>query len=136
MAFQFVKGWPEGSLELQLPPDALGAVTIGSIATVGNNIWVVAGYAADGSNAALQPAFIFDHDPIRNRLLGALGQLMITVDAAHYATDTYAVGDSLTAIAGKFAKPTGANEPVIAKVLAIETATGKMTLLWYGPNHR
>jgi len=136
MAFQIVKGWPFGSLELQLAPGTGGSTRVGDIAFIGAaRDWALASYNEDGSDAGLQPAFLFDRQDLTRKQLGIISSAMIIVDATHYFPDTYAVGDKLTAILGKFAKPEGL-QPAIASILAIDTASGKLTLLWYGPNLR
>jgi len=134
MAFKIIKGWPFGSLELQLYPSADGSTGVGSIATIGATAWALADYAEDGSDAGLQAAFIFDRHDLSGKLLGMVSPAMITIGPAHYAADTYSVGDKLTAAAGKFAKSVG-SQPVIASIMGIDALTTNMTVLWYGPNH-
>lgn len=132
MSFQIVKGWPEGALDITLPPNAATPAAVGQIGWVGAD-WVPANYEALGADAAKQAAFIYDKDAMTTKMVGLVGAAILVVDADHYAADVYAINDKLTAIGGVFAKPTNL-EPVIAKVLAVDAASGKLTILWAGPN--
>lgn len=133
MSFQILKGWPEGALELSIAPNATTPAAVGEIAIVGAD-WTPASYATDGSDASEQAAFIYDQDAVTGKLVGLLGQAILEVDSDHYAADTYAIHDKLTAASGVFAKPT-TSEAVIGKVLAVDATTGKIKILWFGPNH-
>lgn len=134
MSYQIVKGWPnDGAIDVVVTAAAGVTLTGGQIAMIDSNGKAVVGtYAANGSDAGNQPVFIIDNDEVKTgNYTGLMSQCLIEVDADHYAADTYAANASLTASAGKFAKPTSA-EPVIAKVVRVNAATGKMLVLWTG----
>ena len=133
MSFQIVKGWPgEGAIDEQLTPATdvtLSAGVIASIDEDGNG--VVANYDAAGVNAALAAAFVIDVDTVTGKALTLMNACMIEIDATDMATDTYAANDSLTAVAGKFAKPAG-TERVVGKVRSVNATTGKVRIIWSG----
>ena len=57
-------------------------------------------------------------------------QIVIEVDNAHYAADTYAANDALTAKDGKFAKAS-AGEKVLGRVLQYDATSGLMRVMWH-----
>lgn len=134
MAFQVVKGWPSyGAIDEMLVPDTdvdlTGETRIAMINTSGKA--VLGDYDSTGSDSTLMAAFCIDVDKVTDKVVGLMSRAIIEVDADHYASASYSVGDVLTAIGGKFSAPAG-SEPVIAKVISINATTGIMRVLWLG----
>lgn len=83
--------------------------------------------AAPGDKVA---GFIIGVDTQSGNRTMLMGSFILEVDDEHYAADTYAAGDILTAKAGKLAKCTATGEAVLGKVLNYNGTTKKMRVLW------
>lgn len=131
MSYQVVKGWPsDGALDETLAPAPGAEIAGGSIVTLdASGDAVAADYAADGSNAGNLAFFVIDTDPFKGNILALKGQCIIECDADHYVADTYNIHDAVTAVGGKFA-PVTASEKVVGRVINMDSATGKMRLVW------
>jgi len=131
MAYQVVKGWPcEGAIDELLTAADGVTLTLGTPATINASGEAIVGdYDSLGSDSGLQAAFVIDYDEVRGKYLGLLSACVIEMDADHYAADTYAPNDTLTAIGGVLAKPTD-SEPVLAKVLSVDATSDKIRVLW------
>jgi hypothetical protein len=133
MSYQVVKGWPsDGAIDEMIEAASGVTLTAGTIAAIdsdGNG--TVGNYSSDGSDADEAAAFIIDKDEVTDKFTVLMSPCLLEVDSDHYAADTYAVNDVLTAASGVFAKPSG-SERVVGKVISINSTTGTMRILWSG----
>lgn len=131
MAYDIVKGWPsEGALDFTVALNTGQTIGEGAVAMLDGGKASAANYntaAAAGDKVA---GFIIGVDTQSGNRTMLMGSFILEVDDEHYAADTYAAGDILTAKAGKLAKCTGTGEAVLGKVLNYNGTTKKMRVLW------
>lgn len=133
MAYDIVKGWPsEGALDFTVALNTGQTIGEGVIAMLDGGKASAANYTTAAAVTDKVPGFIIGVDSQSGNRTMLMGAFIVEVDDAHYAADTYAAGDVLTAKAGKFAKPTVTGEHVVGKVLTYNATTKKMRILWVG----
>ena len=107
------KGWPSNAaIDEVLKADTGAVISDGMIVTV-----------TDGK---IKPASF----PAAAQATDPMCACVIEVDNAHYAADTYAANDALTAKDGKFAKAS-AGEKVLGRVLQYDATSGLMRVMWH-----
>ena len=131
--YQIVKGWPsEGAIDLTFAKAAGSALVPGQIAELKTDGTV------DTATAAAGDIVFFCMDAMGGEISSGIsfaggkvlclgGSFVVECDGDHYAAATYAVGDSVTAASGKFAKVTD-SEPVVGRVIAKDGT--KLRILW------
>ena len=133
MAYNIVKGWPsEGALDLAVVLATGQTLGEGDLAMMDAGKATAADYTTAAAATDKVPGFIIGVDSMSGNRTMLMGAFIAEVDDAHYAADTYAAGDILTAKAGKFAKLTVTGEHVVGKVLTYNATTKKMRVLWVG----
>jgi hypothetical protein len=128
--YQIRKGWPAESAIDEVAKAAAGqTIEEGMIVTLANGEASAANFidAADPTDGIT--GFVIAKDDIVGGFTALVSPAVIEVDSAHYAVDTYAPGDHLTAVGGKFAKA-ASGETVIARVLAVD-ANNHLRVLWH-----
>lgn len=126
------KGWPSNAaIDEVLMADTGATVTDGMIVTVTDGKIAPANFTV--AEVATDPmcAFIIGHEQVRGTYTGLMHQIVIEIDKDHYAADSYAANDRLTAKDGKFAKVTGTGEKVLGRVLKYDAASGLMRVMWH-----
>lgn len=125
------KGWPSNAaIDEVLKADTGAEVTDGMIVTVTDGKIKPANFTAAAQATDPMCAFVISHEKVRGTYTGLMHQIVIEVDNAHYAADTYAANDALTAKDGKFAKAS-AGEKVLGRVLKYDATSGLMRVMWH-----
>lgn len=126
------KGWPSNAaIDEVLMADTGATVTDGMIVTVTDGKIAPANFTAVEVATDPMCAFIIGHEQVRGTYTGLMHQIVIEIDKDHYAADSYAANDRLTAKDGKFAKVTGTGEKVLGRVLKYDAASGLMRVMWH-----
>lgn len=126
------KGWPSNAaIDEVLMADTGATVTDGMIVTVTDGKIAPANFTAAEATTDPMCAFIIGHEQARGTYTGLMHQIVIEIDKDHYAADSYAANDRLTAKDGKFAKVTGTGEKVLGRVLKYDAASGLMRVMWH-----
>lgn len=139
MAYQIAKGWPAQAAIDEIVKAATGVeLTPGQIALINTDgDAILADFEGGNSgNIGLSAGFLIDHGSVKeDEFTALLSECVITCDADHYQTETYAAGDSLTAKEGKFDKIGDTDDRTkLAKVLKAPGTDGIMRVLWLGAN--
>ena len=133
MAYNIVKGWPsQGALDYVVTLGTGETIGEGVIAMLDGGKAVTGNYETAAAAGDKVPGFIIGVDTVSGNRTMLLGAYILEVDADNYASDTYASGDLLTAVGGKFAKVTATGEHTVGKILNYNGTTGKMRILWVG----
>jgi len=131
MSYDIVKGWPApGALDVNLAP-ATGVTLVGGeiITLNASGEAILATYATDGSNADNMAFFTIGSEALNGSISALKAGMIIEVDADHYDADTYAIGDALSANAGKFCLvDTSAKQ--VGIIMAYNATTGIMRIVW------
>ena len=131
MAYDIVKGWPsEGALDFTVALNTGQTIGEGAVAMLDGGKASAANYTTAAAAGDKVAGFIIGVDTQSGNRTMLMGSFILEVDDEHYAANTYAAGDILTAKAGKLAKCTGAGEAVLGKVLNYNGTTKKMRILW------
>lgn len=131
MAYDIVKGWPsEGALDFTVALNTGQTIGEGAVAMLDGGKASAANYTTAAAAGDKVAGFIIGVDTQSGNRTMLMGSFILEVDDEHYAADTYAAGDILTAKAGKLAKCTGTGEAVLGKVLNYNGTTKKMRVLW------
>ena len=133
MAYDIIKGWPsEGALDFTVALNTGQDVGEGIIAMMVDGKASAATYSTAAADTDAIPGFVIGVDSMSGNRTMLMGPFIVEVDSDHYAADTYAAGDLLTATDGKFSKVTGTGELIVGKVLTYNATTTKMRILWVG----
>lgn len=117
------KGWPSNAaIDEVLKADTGAVISDGKIKP--------ASFTAAAQATDPMCAFVIGHEKVRGTYTGLMHQIVIEVDNAHYAADTYAANDALTAKDGKFAKAS-AGEKVLGRILQYDATSGLMRVMWH-----
>ena len=131
MAYDIVKGWPsEGALDFTVALNTGQTIGEGAVAMLDGGKASAANYTTAAAAGDKVAGFIIGVDTQSGNRTMLMGSFILEVDDEHYAADTYAAGDILTAKAGKLAKCTVTGEAVLGKVLNYNGTTKKMRILW------
>jgi len=126
------KGWPSNAaIDEVLMADTGATVTDGMIVTVTDGKIAPANFTAAAAATDPMCAFVIGYEKVRGTYTGLMHQIVIEIDKDHYAADSYAANDRLTAKDGKFAKVTGTGEKVLGRVLKYDAASGLMRVMWH-----
>lgn len=117
------KGWPSNAAIDEVLKADTGAV-------ISDGMIKPASFTAAAQATDPMCAFVIGHEKVRGTYTGLMHQIVIEVDNAHYAADTYAANDALTAKDGKFAKAS-AGEKVLGRVLQYDATSGLMRVMWH-----
>lgn len=125
------KGWPSNAaIDEVLKADTGAVISDGMIVTVTDGKIKPASFTAAAQATDPMCAFVIGHEKVRGTYTGLMHQIVIEVDNAHYAADTYAANDALTAKDGKFAKAS-AGEKVLGRILQYDATSGLMRVMWH-----
>lgn len=131
MAYDIVKGWPaEGALDFTVALNTGQTIGEGAVAMLDGGKASAANYTTAAAPGDKVAGFIIGVDTQSGNRTMLMGSFILEVDDEHYAANTYAAGDILTAKAGKLAKCTATGEAVLGKVLNYNGTTKKMRILW------
>lgn len=130
--YQIRKGWPsQGAIDEVLMAKPGETITDGMVAAIdtATGKLIPANYTGAAADTDPMPAFIIGVERVKGTITGIMSQCVIEVDASHYEADTYAIGDFLTAKAGKFAK--AGSSKAIGRVMQFDATSGLMRLMWH-----